>query len=246
MRRVVGIGALATALALAGAAAAASPFEGLWTGPAAGSRYLIVGVDEGGGLEVRAAASFSLENGCRVAAGDVLDRLAAQPDGTFAVTYAFFRSLPGNPPGPRGDHCTTEQRGPEPYALRLDPQSRLQWSCRGSTTAFCVTWSPTSATDTTAPNAKALPSRGRPGGVARLLYTASDDSGRTREVIDVLRGTKLLARGTTRLGPSKAGQSYAYSLRARGRLTGELVFCVTAIDAAGNASPRSCAPLTIG
>jgi serine protease AprX len=100
------------------------------------------------------------------------------------------------------------------------------------------------APDRTAPSARALASSGKRGTRIRLLYRASDDRGRTRERVQVYRGTKLLKRIDTRLQARQAGRTYGVAWRAPSRPE-RLRFCVRAWDAAGNASVRSCAALRI-
>jgi hypothetical protein len=99
--------------------------------------------------------------------------------------------------------------------------------------------------DRAAPHARALPSVGRRGRIARLRYTAWDESGLTRERVRVYRGTRLVATRTTALAPSTRGIAYWTGWRVPRRLTGPLRFCVRAWDEAGNASPRRCSRLTL-
>jgi len=95
------------------------------------------------------------------------------------------------------------------------------------------------------PRVRALPSAGRRGGFARLRYTVADDGGLTRERVRVFRGTRLVATLRTALAPSSAGAVYWTRWAVPRRLHGPLRFCVRAWDAAGNASPRRCARLTL-
>lgn len=99
--------------------------------------------------------------------------------------------------------------------------------------------------DTTAPTATALPSAGRAGQAVRLTYRVSDDRGNTREVLTVRRGAKTLATVRAKLHPAVAGQARSASWKVPATLKGVLRFCVRAFDAAGNASPQSCARLVI-
>lgn len=99
--------------------------------------------------------------------------------------------------------------------------------------------------DTTGPKATALPSAGRAGKVARLTYRVSDDRGKTREVLTVRRGAKTLATVRATLHPAVAGKAHSASWNVPATLKGVLRFCVRAFDAAGNASPQSCARLVI-
>ena len=99
--------------------------------------------------------------------------------------------------------------------------------------------------DTTAPTATALPGAATAGKVARLTYRVSDDSGKTREVLTVRRGAKTLATVRAKLHPAVAGRARSVSWKVPATLRGMLRFCVRAFDAAGNASPQSCARFVI-
>ena len=91
------------------------------------------------------------------------------------------------------------------------------------------------------PKARAFAARGRYGRRVRLRYSVSDNSGQTRERVDVYRGGRRVKRTTT--GFSKAG-TYFVSWRAPGSGRG-FRFCVRAFDARGNASRVSCARIRL-
>jgi hypothetical protein len=99
--------------------------------------------------------------------------------------------------------------------------------------------------DRVGPRVRALKSAGRRGGTARLRYTVSDDSGLTRERIQVYRGSRLLLARTTAYAPVEKGLVYWLRIAVPRALRGPLRFCVRAWDEAGNASPRRCARLTL-
>jgi hypothetical protein len=99
--------------------------------------------------------------------------------------------------------------------------------------------------DTTAPRVSAVPSSGRVGTLVHLRYRASDDSGRAREHVTVLRGTRTVVKLSTRLASVAAGRTYFVAWRAPRSARGTLRFCMRATDAAGNNSPSSCAPLHV-
>lgn len=99
--------------------------------------------------------------------------------------------------------------------------------------------------DLARPRVRALTSAGRRGGIARLRYTVADDSGLTRERVQIYRGTRLVATRRTALAPSSAGIVYWTRWTVPRRLHGPLRFCVRAWDEAGNASLRRCARLTL-
>jgi Fibronectin type III domain len=99
--------------------------------------------------------------------------------------------------------------------------------------------------DDLAPAAHAITSYGGPGGV-RLRYSVSDNSGKVYVVgfVTTSAGRRL---GSWRTGyVNAAGVTSYYRLwHPPWRLTRRFRFCVTAYDAAGNASPRTCAGAVI-
>jgi hypothetical protein len=99
--------------------------------------------------------------------------------------------------------------------------------------------------DTTAPAVKALPGAAKVGKIAKLNFRVSDASGQAREVVTVRRGVKTLVTVRTKLHPAVAGKTYSAAWKVPAKTKGALQFCVKAFDAAGNASPASCARLTV-
>jgi hypothetical protein len=101
--------------------------------------------------------------------------------------------------------------------------------------------------DTVAPVVKALASSGKRGQVARLRYRVSDDSGRSREDVTVLRGKRRLAtiRGRLDLADKETLFYFVRWRVPRSTRRGTLRFCVRGVDAAGNRSKESCAALRI-
>jgi hypothetical protein len=99
--------------------------------------------------------------------------------------------------------------------------------------------------DTTAPRVSAVASSGKAGTLVHLEYRASDDSGRAREHVTVLRGRRTVVKLSTRLASVAAGRTYFVAWRAPRSARGTLRFCIRATDAAGNNSPSSCAPLRV-
>jgi len=67
----------------------------------------------------------------------------------------------------------------------------------------------------------------------------------TSEFIQVLRGRKVLASGTTDFSPSEPGTVYWVTWRVPRKVNRHLKFCVRSMDESENTSPRSCARLTI-
>lgn len=101
------------------------------------------------------------------------------------------------------------------------------------------------AADTKPPTVRTLQSQGKHDTWISLLYLVSDDSGRTSETIEMVRGRKVVFRHTTPLATSRAGRLYAYRAKPPPGFRGTLTFCVTARDPSGNTSRRSCAPLLV-
>jgi hypothetical protein len=99
--------------------------------------------------------------------------------------------------------------------------------------------------DARAPVDGAFVSHGIHGKVAHLEYAAQDGRGETADTIRVYRGARLLR--TRRVGLSDANPFFSYDARWRVPRTvrGRLRFCVRSVDAAGNKSNLSCAPLVI-
>jgi len=99
--------------------------------------------------------------------------------------------------------------------------------------------------DTRAPLDAALKTKGVHGKVVRLTYFAADGRGETADTITVLRGKKVLRRGTTRLEDTNPFFPYSISWRVPKKVRGKLRFCVRSVDRAGNKGNQSCAALTI-
>ena len=101
--------------------------------------------------------------------------------------------------------------------------------------------------DILAPIAAALPSAGSRGRPMRLSYEASDDSGRTSAVLQVITGrARVLATFRRPLQPTAADRAYSVTWHVPATLADVAVkLCVTATDPSGNRSRRSCEPLTV-
>lgn len=98
--------------------------------------------------------------------------------------------------------------------------------------------------DRSPPDVEALASAGRSGRFARLRYRVSDDSGESRERIQVIRRGSPIADVTTGFGPAAGGVRYVrWSVPKR--IRGKMRFCVVSRDRAGNASTPSCAGLEV-
>ena len=99
--------------------------------------------------------------------------------------------------------------------------------------------------DVTGPSVAALPSAGRRGGPVRLRYRVSDDSGLTRERIDIFRSGRRVAILRTPFAPSGPGVVFWATWRLPVKAAGRWTFCVRAWDPVGHTSPRRCAPLRV-
>jgi hypothetical protein len=101
--------------------------------------------------------------------------------------------------------------------------------------------------DVTKPFAIALPSTGSRGGIARLRYSARDDSMRSRLVIRIRarKRRKGYATITTALQTLQPQRIETLNWHAPRVLPAKLRFCVVAVDAAGNRSASACAPLLL-
>lgn len=99
--------------------------------------------------------------------------------------------------------------------------------------------------DTTPPRAHALSSSGWLGLTARLRFQVSDNSGKTREQLSVYSRSTVIHRIATSLSPSKPGAIYSVGWHVPTKPVLPLKFCIVAIDAAGNASARSCARISV-
>lgn len=99
--------------------------------------------------------------------------------------------------------------------------------------------------DVKPPVVKALPSKGILGGIATIRFTASDESGFTKETIVVLRGKQQVA--LLRLSGAKVQAApFEVPWRLPSQIgQGTLKFCVSGIDPSKNQSASSCSTLAI-
>jgi len=98
--------------------------------------------------------------------------------------------------------------------------------------------------DFAAPSVQALKAKGRAGKRVRLRFTAADDSGASEFTLQVFRAGRAVATLTRAFGDASGG-TYTLTWRAPKRYRGALSFCVAGVDAVGNGSPASCAPLRL-
>jgi len=104
----------------------------------------------------------------------------------------------------------------------------------------------TSPADTRSPLAKALPSKGRRRGLAKLVVGTFDDSGWVRLTIQIRRLAKVV--GTVRTGFKRAGPTgsvFFIPWRVPPSAPSRLRFCARAYDRAGNTSKPTCAALVL-
>jgi hypothetical protein len=99
--------------------------------------------------------------------------------------------------------------------------------------------------DTTPPHVHALASSGKAGKLVHLRFTASDNSGATREKVTVYSSSIVTKRISTALGANKAGTVYSVAWRIPAKPKPPLRFCVVALDAAKNTSAHSCARIAV-
>ena len=95
--------------------------------------------------------------------------------------------------------------------------------------------------DRVRPTVRAFAARGRYGGRLRLIYRVNDNSGRTRERVQVFRRSRRI-----RSIPTAWGIPGTYNVRWRAPRGGSgYRFCVRAFDPRGNSSRLSCAPIRL-
>ena len=99
--------------------------------------------------------------------------------------------------------------------------------------------------DVTPPRVHALASTGKAGQLAHLRFTASDNSGATRENVTVYSRSTVTKRISTALGASQAGAVNFVTWRIPAKPKPPLRFCLVALDAAKNKSAQSCARITV-
>lgn len=99
--------------------------------------------------------------------------------------------------------------------------------------------------DASAPKAHALASQVKRGGIARLRFTTSDDSGHTSVYIVVYDGRQVIGYQTDTERKRAARHVYSLRWRAPQRLSAKARFCVSAYDPSGNESSDSCAPIRV-
>jgi hypothetical protein len=116
----------------------------------------------------------------------------------------------------------------------------------GATTTQPMAMTPAIAApaDVTTPKVKAIPTIATVGQVAHLLFTASDSSGASSLFFVVIGHGRTGWKRTLVNATVKSG--VRYSVPWRPASAGLYAFCLAAVDAAGNKSATSCAPVIVG
>jgi hypothetical protein len=104
---------------------------------------------------------------------------------------------------------------------------------------------PPLGSDTRAPLAEAIKSKGVHGKVAHLDYYSADGRGESADSIVIYRGKKVLKRIHYLIEDTNPFLSYFARWNVPKKTRGKLRFCVSSTDRAGNKSKASCAALTI-
>ena len=100
-------------------------------------------------------------------------------------------------------------------------------------------------TDTRKPTALPLPETAHAGKPVKLLYRATDDSGRAAVVLTVLAGSRRIALLKVAMRAAAPGVMYSVTWHVPASAHGALAFCARATDPSGNRSPTTCAKLTV-
>jgi hypothetical protein len=100
---------------------------------------------------------------------------------------------------------------------------------------------PPAPVDTTAPRVRAVTSSGSRGKIAHLRYRLWEDSGKTRDMVQVVAAGRRIATIRTSLAAVTDGETYYVKWRVPAKIKTPARFCVTASDPSGNRSAQSCA-----
>lgn len=107
------------------------------------------------------------------------------------------------------------------------------------------TQAPPLSPDHRAPVDTAIRSSGKHGQIVSLYYFASDGRAETSDAIVVYKGKKVVKRINYRLADTNPFLPYVARWKVPKKTKGNLRFCVTSADRAGNKSNVSCAALKI-
>jgi hypothetical protein len=106
--------------------------------------------------------------------------------------------------------------------------------------------SPSPLPDRVRPIARALTGSATRGKRSLLRFKLFDDSGTARAVVTLREGGKTIATLRSGFASVKSGRTYSISWKPSAHTARRgLAFCVVGTDRAGNASKRSCAPLSL-
>jgi hypothetical protein len=92
---------------------------------------------------------------------------------------------------------------------------------------------------------RALVARAKRGARVDLVYAVNDDSGRSREVVKVYAGTRVVTTLRSPLEVAHNGLLDAVRWRVPAKPAKAYRFCVVATDPAGHSSRPSCAAIRI-
>ncbi len=261
MRRLVVLGVLG-ALALAAGAQAThtpQPRAGLWK--QSGQPDLLTLRFAGGAYELRWAndtrVSITTTTTCTLPKGTLALKLREPTDGAWEVTEMNFAG---------GGSCSQTPEVTTARGVLIYPDGKFLAICQTADTSSCqvrrsYTWvndlpsdsggtsggSGGAKSDAKAPVVKALAGKAKVGKVAKLRYTAYDDSkGQVDTSISLYKGFQLLSTtGFTGLRNAIKGTVYSATWTPPAVWAGALRFCVQGKDRAGNTSKPSCAALVV-
>jgi hypothetical protein len=100
--------------------------------------------------------------------------------------------------------------------------------------------------DRAPPHIRTIPGSGARGTTAELRFRVYDDSGMSREILQIMKGKATIARIDVPIASVLYGRVYSAHWRVpRGQTAGLRLYCAVAIDPAGNRSTRSCSSFRI-
>ncbi len=100
--------------------------------------------------------------------------------------------------------------------------------------------------DRAPPHIRTIPGSGARGTTAELRFRVYDDSGMSREVLQVMKGKATIARIAVPMASVLYGRVYSAKWHVpRGQTPGLRLYCAVAIDPAGNRSARACSTFRI-
>jgi hypothetical protein len=119
-------------------------------------------------------------------------------------------------------------------------------SCTVTITADTQVTATFTHADKDPPHIQTLRASGRPGASVSLRFRVYDDSGKSRELLTILRGKTTIGRVAVPLGQVRYRHLYTTAWRVpRNAKRGEDLYCAVAVDAAGNQSKRSCSAFRV-